>query len=211
MKLQRRRGNHARDGSLDRFGDDRGLSFSGGQQHATAAIENRPNTHSDRPARHFGLARKQRGVLLPRCRRQRLHPSPRTQRRQRLVEANMAGFADAEQLEINPANLLNKLFVVAALCIQVRSGAVRKMRPGRLYIHAAEQMFAHVMVVGMRIGCGEPHVFIEVKGRALGKIEFVLFVALGQVAINVLHRFASGQAENQLGVGSQIVRYDLGS
>src|SRR3954463_11228313 len=74
-------------------------------------------------------------------------------------------------------------------------------------IYKLEQMFIHVMPIRVRIGGEQADIFVQVKRRAERKIKSSFLVLPYQLTINALHGLAGGQTENQVRVGSQIVRH----
>ena len=57
-----------------------------------------------------------------------------------LVEADVAVGADAEDLQVDAAGRLDRLFVAAALGLQIGRGAVQEADIGRIDRHVIEQL-----------------------------------------------------------------------
>jgi len=83
--------------------------------------------------------------------RQRLDARSRSQRRERFVEADVPRFADAEQLEVNPAKPLDQGFVASALFIEVLCESIGQVSIAWFDIHMLKEMVIHVMPIGIRV------------------------------------------------------------
>jgi hypothetical protein len=90
------------------------------------------------------IAPKHLGILLARKGHESLIPSARHQRRQGFVEAYMAGFADSQELHVNPSCLSNELLVPRSPRTQISRHAIRDMRVGKVDIHPAKKVMIHV-------------------------------------------------------------------
>ncbi len=80
------------------------------------------------------------------------------------------------------------------------------MRVPWLDVHMAEQMLVHIMTVGVWVGRKQPNIFIQIKSAAKRKIELLLFVPSHKLAIDALHGLTSGQAQDEVRVGTQVMR-----
>ena len=88
-------------------------------------FQDRPHAHRQRLARHLRrIAAEQRGVVAPGAVRQRHAVRARDELVARLVEADVAVGADAEQLEIDAARRLDRRFVALAFGVEI--GAPRR-------------------------------------------------------------------------------------
>ena len=120
----------------------------------------------------------------------------------------MTGSANSEQLQIDSTKTLNQALVAATFLIQVGCQTVRQMRIPRLDVHMPEQMLIHVMTVGVWIGGKQADVFIQIKSAAKRKIELLFLVPADEMAINAFHGLASGQAQNEVRVGTEVMGDD---
>ena len=61
------------------------------------------------------------------------------------------GFADAEELQVNAAEPLDRRLVAAAFLVQVFRQAVGQVGVPRINVHMAEQVVVHVVAVGVGV------------------------------------------------------------
>ena len=80
---------------LHRFGDDRCLVLTEGEEDDTAGIEDRPDPHRDRLARDIPLAEEVAGSVGPRHMIERDQPRAALRGAARFVEPDVAGAADS--------------------------------------------------------------------------------------------------------------------
>jgi len=208
VELQGGCGDHARYRTFDGFGDDFRLALARSKPEAAAAFEDRADAHGDRAPRHTIFTSKEWRVLFERRRSQSFDACARAERGERFVKADMARFADPEQLHVNAAEALNQSLILAAFGIEVFGETVGKMRVARVHVHVPKQMVIHVMAVGIGIGWKQTDVFVEVEGAAKGKIELLLLMKAHKIAIDTFHRFARSQAEHEVRIGTQLMGDD---
>src|SRR5437870_4262446 len=72
----------------------------------------------------------------------------------------------------------------------------------------AEQMLVHVMAVGVWIGWKQADVFIQIESKAKGKIELLLLLHAYELLIDAFHSLAGGQAQHEVGIGTQVMSDD---
>ena len=101
--------------ALDRAAHDLGLVLAGGEDEDLAGLEDRGDAHRDRLARDVLLAEEVGGGVLPGHQVERDKPGAALGARAGLVEADVPGAADAEELEVDPAGRADRLLVAAAL------------------------------------------------------------------------------------------------
>ena len=114
MFLQEAGGESRRDLAFDRPGDDRRLVLAERQHDELPCGENRADAHRDRLPRHVLFAEEIAGGVEARDAVERDQPRAAVAAGARLVEADVAGAADAEELNIDPAGLRDLLFVLLA-------------------------------------------------------------------------------------------------
>lgn len=86
----------------------------------------------------------------------------------RLVEADVAGVADAEDLQIGRVGAA-ECFIAAALGLRVGCIALRDRRVLRRDAAGAEEMLLQIVTIGLRMRAGETGIFIRVDRADAGK------------------------------------------
>ena len=154
MLLQEAGGDRRRDFAFDRLGDDRRLVLAERQHDHLPCVENRADAHRDRPPRHVLLAEEIAGGVDPRHAVERDQPRAAVAAGARLVEADVARAADAQELNIDPAGRRDLLFVpLAEVVALARRGnrAVRNVNVRRIDVDVVEQMLAHEAHVALQL------------------------------------------------------------
>ena len=100
-----------------------------------------------------------------------------TQRRRRLVEADVPVGADPEHLQIDAPGIGDFTFVAHALGLRIRGRAVEKMPVLRLDVHVAEQVLLHEASIAARVIRRYAEELVEVERRDLREIDAVLHAA----------------------------------
>ena len=80
----------------------------------------------------------------------------------RLVEADMAIVADAEELQVGIAGGGDKLVVCGTVCLSVHVGAIGHERAGLVDVHMVEEVVVHEVTVALRIVTGQAAILVEV-------------------------------------------------
>ena len=109
----------------------------------------------------------------------------------RLIEADMTIGADAQQLQVDAAQLVDDTVVTGTLGGSVQIGAVRQVGLGRVDIHLAEQVLVHEIPVALGVLLGQAAVLIQIDSSDLGEIQIAFVVPVHQLGISA-HRGAAG-------------------
>ena len=136
VELQGGGGDLGRDGAFHRVADGGGFVRAEGQEQAAAGFQNSANPHRDRQPRHFVLAAEVAGVVADGFAGQRLQSRAAAEGRAGFVEGDMPVAADAEDLQINPAGILDLLLVEPAVGLEIERPAVGDMRAAGVDIDA---------------------------------------------------------------------------
>ena len=119
--------------------------------------------------------------------------------RARLVEADMSGSADAQNLQVDAAGTLDHLFIFRAVASRVLSidQAVRDVDILRLDVDVIEKRFLHPAPVTVRIVGVQAQVFVEIKRDHAGEIDARLFMEPEQLAVNADRGRPGRQTQNR--------------
>jgi hypothetical protein len=183
---------------LDRLVHDRRLVLAKGQQHDAAGIEDRAHAHRDRLAGHVPLAEEVGGGVGPGDAVQRDQSGAALGRAARLVEAHMAGPADAQDLQVDATGLADRLLVPRAGLHDPgpRQRAVGDVDLGGGDVQMVEEVLPHEAVVALQgIGLDRP-VLVEVEGRHRRERHALLAVQPHEFGIDAHGRRARRQAED---------------
>ena len=118
----------------------------------------------------------------------------------RLVEADVAVVADAEQLQVHAAERFDERFIAGGFRLEVLRKAVRHMRVRLVDVDVVEQVVVHEIAVAVRVVAGKPAVFVEVDRPHAGEVEEPLFAALDQFFVCADGRRARRKAEHAVGL-----------
>src|SRR5437667_1355484 len=104
-------------------------------------------------------------------------------RRARLIKANMAGAADAEQLQIDASRPANPVFVIGTVLrgILCANRAVRDMDVLRLEVYMIEERFLHPAAVTMHVIRRDAKILVQVEGDYPREIEPTFLVHANQL------------------------------
>src|SRR5262249_60071141 len=132
-----------------------------------------------------------------------------TEARCRLVEADVTVAADAKDLQINSAGVLDRLLVRVAVAVVVPFDcAVRNMNVLLRNIDAREEMLAHEKAKALRMCPRKAEIFVEVKGDDTGEVERLLAVQARQFLVHADCRTAGSQAQTRIGISANRVSND---
>ena len=109
----------------------------------------------------------------------------------RLVEADVAVVADAQQLQVDAAHAVDDLVVLGAGCVRIGVGAVRQVDAGGVDVDVVKQVAVHEAPVAFRVVLGQAAVLVQVHGGDLREINVALVVPLHQLLVGP-HRGAAG-------------------
>lgn len=80
----------------------------------------------------------------------------------RLVEADVSIGADAQQLQINAAYIVNHGVIFGAGLLGIGICAVGEMGSGRIDVHPVKQVAVHKAVVALRMFFGQAAVLVKI-------------------------------------------------
>ena len=128
----------------------------------------------------------------------------------RLVEADVAVAADAQQLQVHIALGADIGVVLVAEGLGVLGQAVG--HPGVLGgdVHMVEQVALHKIAVALVVVGSQAHVLVQVDGAHVLKAEAALFIPVHQIAVGPLGGGAGGQAQQAGGIVGNLRGDDLG-
>ena len=129
-----------------------------------------------------------------------------------LVEADVPGAADAEQLEVDAPGLADGRFVPGALLVHpiarnVASGDVDVLRPD---VELGEQILVHEPMVGVEAPGIHRVVLVEVEGHDVGEAESLLPMEADQLTIRADRGGARREAEHGTLARRRLGPHDLG-
>src|SRR5690606_36014093 len=122
-------------------------------------------------AHGYRAARNARGVfehvraVFNGLRCQRLAARARMQRGQRLVPSNLPVRTDGQELQVNPADVFDLVFVAPAFGVQVGGDAIGQARPADVDVDVIEQVPVEIIPAGVRMAPIEADVFVQAEGR----------------------------------------------
>ena len=114
----------------------------------------------------------------------------------RLVEADMAVVADAEELQVGIAGGGDKLVVCGAVGLGVHIGAIGHERARLVDVHMVEEVVVHEVAVALRIVTGQTAILVEVIRTHLGEIEVARLVLGDKPFIGADRGGTRGKAEH---------------
>ena len=127
----------------------------------------------------------------------------------RLVEADVAVVADAQQLQIHAAHAADDLIVVLALGLGIQIGAVRQVDVCGIDVHMVEQVAVHKAPVAFRVLLGQAAVLVQIDGGDLRKIQISLVVALHQLLVCAHGGAAGSQTQHAVGLHDDLCGNDV--
>ncbi len=198
VPLQERRGHLDVDLAFDRAADDARLVLASGQDRDLARIHDGGDAHGDRLARHVLLAEEVGGRVASRDRVERHEARPALEAGARLIEADVARLADAQDLEVDTARILDRLLVLLAILVHALPGhrPVRDVDVGRVDVHVGEQVLPHESMVGVDAVRGHRVVLVEVERDDVLEAQPLLFVLPDELAVDADRRGARREAQH---------------
>ena len=128
----------------------------------------------------------------------------------RLVEADVAVVADAQQLQVDAAHSVDDLVVLCAGILCIGIGAVRQVDLCRVDVHLVEQVAVHEAPVAFRVLLGQAAVLVQIDGGHLRKIDVALVVPVHQLCIRAHGGAAGRQTQHAVGLHNDLCRNDIG-
>ena len=84
-----------------------------------------------------------------------------------LVKANVAVVTNTKKLQVRIASFSNELIVLGASCLDIRIRAVGHMSVLKINIYQVKEVFAHEIVIALRIVVRKAAVLVKVVRRNL--------------------------------------------
>ena len=101
----------------------------------------------------------------------------------RLVEANVAVVANTKKLQVRIASFCDKLVVLRTSCLDVRIRAVRHVGVLKINIYQVKEVFAHEIVIALRIVVRKTAVLIKVIRRNLREVQVSPLAPISELSI----------------------------
>ena len=118
-----------------------------------------------------------------------------------LVEADVAVVADAEELDVNAAGLLDSAVVGVDAVLDVEGLGVGGVSLGHIDVHVVKEVLLHEVAVALGMGALQAAIFVEVERLALGEAEVACLIALHQVGVQADGGGARCQAQDTVRLG----------
>ena len=180
--------------------DDRRLGRSGRDEHDSARLKDRRNPHRQGLCRHrCRIAAEERRVGAPRLGLERHAMGPRLEGGRRLVEADVAVGADAENLHVDSAGGGDLTLVARALLLRIGGGAIQEMNPLGRQVDAAEEMRVHEAAKAAGVVGRDADELVEVEGRRARQIGGPLLHARRQLVVEADWRPSGRESEHETG------------
>lgn len=196
MHLQSTTGVHAGHRALDGLGHGAGLVRPVGQQDDFPAFQDRAHSHGDGVDRHVLDLLEETGIVLDGRPGQGFQPGPRTQGAGRLVEADVAIRADAQDLNVDAADFLDSPLIPIAErpIVAGGTGGNVDVLPGN--VDVLKEVLVHEVMVALRVVGHQAHILVEVEGRHLREVQSFFLVHAGQFLVQTQGARAGGQADH---------------
>ena len=101
----------------------------------------------------------------------------------RLVETNVAVVTNTKKLQVRIASLCNKFIVLGTSCLDVRIGAVRHVGILKINIYQVKEVFAHEIVIALRIVVRKTAVLVKVIRRNLREVQVSPLAPISELSI----------------------------
>ena len=198
MTLQKGRRHGAIDLAFDRPSHDAGLMFARRKDGNFARRQNGGDAHGDRLARNVGLSKKIRRRITTGDAVKVNEPRATGVSGPRLVEADVSGLTDAEQLEIDATGGDNGGFVRVAgrVDLVARPPAVGDVDVGRMDVHVREQVLPHESVIGVNAVLRHRPVFVQIERDDVAERQPVVAMQANEFAIHPDWRRPGGETEH---------------
>src|SRR5439155_8535230 len=114
---------------------------------------------------------------------QRLQAGAAAQRGAGLVEGDVPVAANAQDLQVNGAGVVNSLLVLPAMEFKIGGPTIGNVRRGQADVDMVEQIDLHELAVALRMNRRQAHVLIEIERGDERKIEALLLVQADELPI----------------------------
>ena len=119
----------------------------------------------------------------------------------RLVEADVAIVADAQQLNVHAAAIGDLALIIGKHGLRVGGEAVRHVGVLRLDVDVVKEVLLHKAAVALRMVGSKALVLVEVEGAHAGEVYAALLAAGDELAVERQGRGAGRQAQHAGGPG----------
>ena len=197
--LEERCGDGVGDLPLDGPLHDDGLVLAEGQQEDAAGVKDGAHAHGDGPPGHVPLAEEVAGRVHPRHLVERDESRAALARRARLVEADVAGAAHAQDLDVDPAQVadLALVFLAEGRDLLASDGAAGHVGVRRVDVDVVEEVLLHEAAVALdRVGLHRP-VLVEVERHDVAEAQLLLAVQAHELVVDRRGRAARRQAQHR--------------
>ena len=128
----------------------------------------------------------------------------------RLVEADVAIVADAQQLQVNAADTVDDGVIAGALGRSVEVRAIGQVDGLGADVHMVKQVAVHEAPIALGVLLRQAAVLVQVDGRDLGEVDIALVVPLDQLLVGAHGGAAGGQTQHAVGLHDDLRRDDVG-
>ena len=185
VSLERANGPSLADGTLDGSLQGARLSVAIDENHHLAGIHHSSHTHGQRRLGHLVyVALEEARVGDDGVGGECLLARAAGQRRERLVEGDVAVGTDATNKQVDAACLGNHLLVVLALSIQVLCITIEDMDILLRTVDVVEEISGHERVVALGMLLGQAHIFVHVERQHVLERHATFLASLHKVAIH---------------------------
>src|SRR5688500_6516434 len=199
MLLKERGGDLDVDLPFDGAANDAGLMLAGRENEDLARVHDRGDAHRERLTRNVLLAEEVGGGILTRDVVEMHRAGPALDARARLVETDVPGLSDAEELQVDPAGLANRFLVPQAFQLEVleRSVPARDVNVLGPDVDVREQILPHEPVVA--VNAVRPHgvVLVEIERHHVSERQPFVAMHSDELAIDADGRRAGREAKHR--------------
>ena len=184
--------------AFDRAFHHRSLVLAGGDQGDLAGLEDGRHAHGDGLHRNVLRPEEVGRRRAPRDGVEDHEPGARAGAGAGLVEADVPGLSDPQDLEVDAARVLDGMLVVAAVRLDLvpRQVAARDVHVLRIEVYVLEEILPHEPVVAVQAVRSHRVVLVEVEGHDVRKIEAFLTMEPDQLAVDADRRRAGSEPQH---------------
>ena len=184
--------------SLDGPGDNVGFAFAKRHHDDPPRFEDGSHPHGDRPPGNMFFAEEIAGRVHPRDLVERDHAGAAVTSRPGLVEADVPGATDAQQLQVQSARIADLLLVGAAVGVHVldRNGAVGNVGIFGRDVDVVKKMLPHEPPVALQFIRPHWQILVEVEADHVGETQPLFFVQANEFGIDAGGCRAGGKAQD---------------
>ena len=128
----------------------------------------------------------------------------------RLIEADVAIGAQAQQLQIRAAEAIDNGIVPGALGVRVRVHAIGDVAVGLVDIHMVKQVRTHEIGVALVMILGKAHILVQIHGLHPGEVQVAGLILGDQLLVGAHRAGAGGQAQHAVGLQIDLGGDDIG-